>query len=547
MPEFSWAVDHEAIAARSEQTIPRMFFDVSERFGDSVALEAETCEWTYGELRTDVIRAINALQELGVKPGDHIGIWLPNGHDWIVSNLAILSLGAIAAPINTRLRVDEVQSILTKSKIVVLITQDVFLTNHYLDVLERIIAPTERTSREIHARRVPSLRIVVSTQGHRPWTVDYGEVCGRQSDHLVPEVLAGINAASPEETANIFWTSGSTGEPKGSMTNHRILGNIEAFCQILRLTPSDRCLVASPLFYVAGYYWCMLAPLQAGARMIALTTFSPTEILDAIEQHSATVLTGIATSHLRLLNDESFEARNLRSMRAMYSGGGALPEGAPPRFQRMMSLDIFVTIYGLTETGGIVTMTDPDASIEKAHLSIGAPLPGFEVRCVDLGTLRDVPVGERGEAWIATDYIHNGYFGISQDQPALVDGKWFRTGDLLSYDSTGLLHFEGRIKDIVKVGGENVAPKEVESVLRSLDGVLDVAVIGIDDEVRGEVVAAAVVRADETLTTESLRAQCREKLAPFKVPRVIRLVDTIPLTATGKPDVEAVREALMTP
>jgi acyl-CoA synthetase (AMP-forming)/AMP-acid ligase II len=468
--------------------------------------------WTYVELDERVRRFAAALLELEVEPGERVGL-LPNGAEWIVANLATLAIGAVCVPINARLRAREIDHVLRTSPIAVLVTTEAFLSNRYLDLLEELIAPAERGEGTVASAAYPSLRRVVAIDGAREWTVD-------------AETLLG--GADPDDAANVFWTSGSTGLPKGVVTSHRVLGNVWNVTEVLGVTAADRCLVPCPLFYVAGYYWCLLGPIMRGACAVVQRDLTPEETLELIEVERATTLIGVADAHRRLLGVARGSGRDTSSLRAGYVGGGKLSE-AEVGEMRDLGLDPLCCVYGMTETGGITTMTDRDASVTEIATTIGRPLPGFELRFVDPASGEDVPPDAPAELWVRSPFDLVGYEGAAPRDP----GEWFATGDLVERDADGLLIFAGRSKDVVKVGGENVTPTEVEEVLREHDGVAAVAVVGVPDPSRSEVTAAVLVLS-EGVDDGEIVAFCRARLAPFKVPRHLVRVEQLPHTATGK-------------
>ncbi len=529
--------DPRAAAATRGWTIPRMFARTVAKHAERPAVITDDECWSYRDLDHQVAKAANALYKLGIRAGDRIALWLPNSVDWIVTSLAIASVRAIIVPINIRLRPQEVEAVLTQAEVSTVITTEAFLTNRLLDLLESLIGPTTDYTTELHTPRFPHLRRVLTTAGHRNWSTNWPQLLSEADSERLPAVQAAIEAAHAAEPVTVFWTSGSTGLPKGSISSHAILGNVASFCSIMKIDEHDRCLISSPLFYVAGFYWCLLAPVHAGACMVPMSLFTAAETLDAIERHRATVLIGIAHWHRRLLEEPDLDQRRLDSLRAMYAGGGALPPKAIQTFLDLFRLSVFCTVYGLTEAGGIVSMSPAGDAVQQISDSIGYLLPSFELRCVDPTTGADVPAGQVGEAWLRGPYLHLGYVGQEQDGET-----WLRTGDLVSEDRDGRLHFRGRCKDIVKVGGENVTTDEIETVLRQHPAVVDCAVIGLPDARRGEVVGAAIVA--PSATPEAIRTYCRARLAPFKVPQAIVMLPALPLTPGGKPDRGAIRGAL---
>ncbi len=528
------------------ETIPELFARTCREHGESEAVVDGERRWTYAELAADVWRIASALLELGVEPGDRVGLWLPNGEDWIACNLAILQVRAICVPMNSRLRPREADHVLKGSAPRVLITTESFLSNSYLDMLEQLIEPGERYGRAIRSSQYPALRQVIAVEGSRPWTHDLETLLEGQPRTLGAQLEELAAAASVEDPANVFWTSGSTGAPKGAVVSHEALGNVASYSRILDCDGRDRFLIPCPLFYTAGYYWGMLAAILNGACMVPGRTFAPEETLELIERERATTLIGVASAHLRLLDCPDLERRSTESLRVAYSGGAQLPAATLWRLKEALGLDLLFNLYGMTETAGITTITRPDDGVEEAAASIGFAMPGFELRYVDPDSGADVEPGSAGELWVRGPYVLKTYYAATPEEieSSFAPGGWFRTGDLIRRDETGRHFFAGRIKDIVKVGGENVAAQEVEGVLREHEAVRDVSVLAVPDAERTEVVAAALV-AREPLDPAELSDYCRPRLAAFKVPRHFVQLPELPQTVTGKVARVELREIVM--
>jgi HIP---CoA ligase len=506
-------------------TISAMFAQACATHRDRVAIQTSDRTWTYAALKEEVHRMATAYARLGIAPRDRVGIWLPNSPEWIVSALALIQLRATIVPVNARLRAAEMGALMAACPMRAIITTDRFLTNHYLDALDDL-----RTASE------GPFPTVVALRGAREGCVDYGEIHAAASPRLSPEARAHAAGQDVDDLVSAFWTSGSTGDPKGVLTTHRVLENLHSYCERMGMVDTDRCLVSSPLFYIAGFNWCMLAPLLVGASIIPLSMFTAEEILDSIEEHRATVWVGVAHSHATVINHPSFTERELSSVRAVYAGGAALSLPDARRLVEATRLERFISVYGLTEAGGIATMTRPDDPLPTATSTIGFPLPSFEVRCVDPDTLRVVPADETGEIWLRTPYLSPGYLAANGTvTPLELEDGWFRTGDLGRMDADGRLTFVSRLKDIIKVNGENVSPAEVERVLMQHPAVQAACVVAIPDDARGEIVGAAVVPSDRDLADDDLLAFCRQRLAPFKVPRALLFLESLPTTSAGKP------------
>lgn len=524
-----------ALPPWSERTIPQMFENTVRQHPKRPAVVTNEREWTYEELAGEVQRAADALRQLNIGAGDRVGLWLPNSLEWIVSNLAIASVRAVCVPINIRLRAREVDHILRTSAPVALLTTESFLTNDLFAIAEALLESSALQSPRIRSARYPSLRTIVAVEGSRRWTTAYGDLLHGQDGRRSPQHDQSASATPVDEVVNVFWTSGSTGEPKGARTSHETLENVWNVSHVFGLSAEDRCLLACPLFYVAGYYWSMLAALTHGAAILPLQHFTPEEVFDAIETHRATTLFGVASWHLRLLQHSRFSNCDFSSVRVGYSGGAALPMHALERLYSRVGFERFFSVYGMTETSGITTITLPQDKLEAVAGTIGYPLPGFALKYVDPATGDAVLPGAIGELCVRGRLVMKGYEGLTKEQQEahVTRDGWFKTGDLVTRAADGRHRFRGRIKDVIKVGGENVNSAEIESVLRSHPAVSEAAVFGVPDDFRGEVVGA-VIATNCDLSEEGLRAYCRRELAPFKVPRYVLRLEALPITSTGK-------------
>ena len=333
------------------------------------------------------------------------------------------------------------------------------------------------------------------------------------------------------------YTSGTTGFPKGVMLSSRnIVNNGYWLAEGLGLTPDDRLCLCVPLFHCFGCVIGVLGAFTHGACLCAVESFDPLRVLETIERERCTTLYGVPTMFLAELEHPEFHRFDLTSLRTGVMAGALCPEPLMRKVIDRMHLPEMTIAYGLTETSPGVTQTPRDASIDERTQTVGRVLPEVEVRIVDPSTGEDVAPGERGELWARGYVVMKGYYNMpDQTAAAITPDGWLRSGDQASVDVEGRVRITGRIKDLIIRGGENIAPKEVEDVLRQHPAVLDVSVYGISSEFFGEEVAAAIrLHADRPADAQDLIAFCEARLARFKVPRHVRIVQTFPMTASGK-------------
>jgi acyl-CoA synthetase (AMP-forming)/AMP-acid ligase II len=538
---------------RTATTIPRMVLATCADRPTRTAVVDGTREASYDELRQEVTRLANALLALGVRRGDSVALWLPNYLEWVVCDLAIMAVGGVCVPVNTRLKADEIAYQLDQSQATVLITTTGFKTNDFTGILHGFGLHTAPGS--VHPQQradaLPALRHVISVRATVPWALSYDELIAAASPEIGAELADRLAAGRSTDPATLFWTSGSTGKPKAAETTHVVLENVAVYCEMLGYTGDDACLVSTPLFYTTANYWAMVSALMCGGTVVLTQSFDAAEVWQAVSRYGVTVMVGIPNAYIGFLAHESFRPEYLATVRLIWLGGATIP---PELMMRLLTLPgepgdeprrAVVQVYGMTETGGITTMTTLHDSPTDAANSIGFALPNFELRLVSPDTGRDVPDGAPGELWLRGPYVLPRYRNITEEQRATAFHEdWFRTGDLIRRGQDGRYSFAGRTKDIIKVSGENVSAREVELVLYDHPAVGEVAVVGVPDPVRHEAVIA-FVQASAEVTAAELIEFCRTRVARFKVPREIVFIEDLPKTPTGKIQKPVLRESYL--
>lgn len=491
--------------------------------------------WTFRALEDEVRLVARGLVAHGVQPGDRVAVWATNVPEWIVLQFALAKIGAILVTVNTALRGHEIEYLLRQSETSTLITIAGFRSVNYLAELRAIGAMGPD---HIRRERLPHLQRVVFVGTDCP-----GDLIPYQNLHAaatdVPEAALDAleSAIAVDDVINMQFTSGTTGFPKGVMLSSRnILNNGYWLGEGLGFTPDDRLCLCVPLFHCFGCVIGVLGAYTHGACLCAVEWFDPRRVLETIERERCTALYGVPTMFLAELEVPDFERFDLSSLRTGIMAGALCPEPLMRKVIDKMHLPEMTIAYGLTETSPGLTQTPRDASLEERTQTVGRVLPETEVRIVDPATGDDVAPGERGELWARGYMVMRGYYKMpEQTAAAITPDGWLRSGDQASVDAHGKVRITGRIKDVIIRGGENVAPKEIEDVLRMHDAVLDVSVYGISCGFFGEQVAAAVrVRPGATIDALEVMEFCEKRLARFKVPRHVRFVESFPMTASGK-------------
>ena len=489
----------------------------------------------YAEFRAEVRRFARGLHVFGVRRGDKVAILMGNRPEWLVANFAIYALGAVMVSLNTWATRRELAWMLDHSETSVLVTVDRFLGQDYTEALLEIVA----------AEGLPGLRHVVrlAPDGRElPGGVSWESVM--LAGEAVPESVVdeAEAAVEPPDVACILYTSGSTSTPKGVQLQHyALIENMWGVGERQRLRPGDRLWLAVSLFWGLGCENALFALMTHAGTIVLQERFEAGEAIDLIEREGCTVVYATPNMVRAIADHPAFRPDRLASLRT------GVTIGTPEQVRLLAELGAHevCNVYGLTETYANCTVTDAHDPIEVRTASVGRPLPGFELAIEDPETRRPLPPGDVGEIKVR-GYVTCGYYRAEdKNREAFDDEGWFLTGDLGYLDESGRLHFRGRLKEMIKTGGINVAPVEVEEVLMSHPGVEQAFVVGLPDAERDEIVVAVVVpRGSAGVPREppgavdeaTLRTHCAGALAAYKRPRRYRLVAAaeLPLTSTGK-------------
>lgn len=529
------------------KTFARLPDEAAAKFGDREALTFKDRRYSFRQLAGEIRRVAKGLIDLGVEPGDKVAIWLTNCPEWIVAMFAVARIGAIHVPVNTRFRTDDVRYVLEQSNTSTLITHDVSGPVDYLAMVRELVAGGEWTSPVIRSDRLPDLRRVIVKSDHaHPGTCRWRDLPERGSRVTDAALEARAAAVKSDDTVFIMYTSGTTGFPKGVMRTHvSMIDNHRDRLRRLQMTERDVFINYLPLFHIFGYVDGPLGSMLAGYRQVLTESFDPDETLDLVARERGTQMHGFETHARDLCNAQEARPRDIGSLRTgIFAVGAANATATAYRARKVLAPMRPLTAYGITEIGANVSMSDLDASDEQACETSGRPCEGFELRVVDPDTGRDQPIDVPGEIVVKTPFIMQGYYRKPEETAKAFDaGGWFHTGDMGVLRADGYLRYVGRDKDMLKVGGENVDPLEVEHHLLACPGVQHVAVVGYPDRRLTEVGVAFVVRApDARVETEDIIGACRGRIASFKIPRHVVFVDSLPMTASGKVQKVKLRE-----
>ena len=504
----------------------------AERFADREAVVFKGERVTYAQLKRRADDFARGLLGLGLGPGDHIVLWMPNSIEWNVANLGIAKIGGVTVTCNSRYKAIEVEYVLRQSDARALVMVERFEPAgiDYLAILRELCPGGDRS-------RFPALRHVIVLGAAKPAGAagfDEVERAGRGGS------LATLDAITidPDDPVEMLYTSGTTGEPKGCLLSH---GNMYFKCRVYTelhgWTSADRYLVPVPYFHIFGSMGGIAANCLVGSTQVLMDVFDPLEAMRLIEAERVTIFSGVPTMFITILGHPAFGRHDLRSLRTGSIGAAPVPVEIMRKIidpERGLGMDALV-VYGLTEATGGTHWTRPGDPIDKRVATVGVRTSEIEDRVVDPQTGRELPPGEEGELCVKGPTLMLGYYNKPEATAEKVRDGWLHTGDMAMKDADGYVRITGRLTDMIIVGGFNTYPAEIENFFLKHPQVLDVSIVGVPDPVMGEAVMAFVIpREGTTLQPEDIVAFARGKIANFKVPKYVEIVERFPLTGSGK-------------
>ena len=540
----------------SPQTLCALLDESAKRHGDRLAVIDGTLRMSYAELAAQVRTMARALMAAGVERGDRVAVWLPNTAHWLVAALGAHSAGASLVPMNTRYTGYEAFDVLQRTGAKVLFLPDRFLGVDYLAALGQAAAarpergqPLASTSAGGHVEGLDQLTLMVQVPvdggGRRPGSgehrptahgaVSWGQLlttASQTSERSAQDRAAQVRA---DDVADIIFTSGTTGVPKGAMSTHRqTIAVASAWAERAEVTDRDVYLIIAPFFHTFGYKAGWVVALLRGAAIVPQLTFDIERVVGQIERERVTILPGPPTIFQELLAHPQRHEHDLSSLRLVVTGAAIVPVALIERMWRELAIETILTAYGLTEAV-VVTMCRRGDDAETISGTSGCAAADFEIRIVGADS-KELEPGDDGEIQLRGPNVMVGYLDDpAATRAAIEPDGWLHTGDVGHLDKRGYLTITDRLKDMFTVGGFNVYPAEVENVIMRLSSVADCAVVGRPDERLGEVSMAYVVAGPgQSLTGQDVITHCRERLANFKVPREVVFVSKLPRNAGGK-------------
>ncbi|MBE7636148.1 AMP-binding protein [Sneathiella sp. P13V-1] len=534
------------------QTIPEMLAETVAKFGDrEAAVFAETGRrLTYREFAEEIDALASGLVALGLQKGDRIGIWSPNRLEWLLTQFATARIGLILVTINPAYRLSELEYALNKVECKAVVIANEFKTSNYVQMI-RDLAPEIDGSEpgSLNAARLPHLKTVIKAGGApESGFLDFEEVIKKGAPVDVA-ALDNITATlDPQDAVNIQFTSGTTGSPKGAtLTHFNIVNNAHFVTRTLNLTEEDRLTIPVPLYHCFGMVMGTLGCVTKGAAMIFPgEAFEPLQTLETVSKEGATVLYGVPTMFVAMLEHPEFGRMKLDTLRSGIMAGALCPIEIMKKVIAEMHMSEVTIAYGMTETSPVSFQSHVDETLDRRVSTVGRIHPHVEVKVVDeAGEI--VPVGQQGEICTRGYSVMQGYWNDDEKTAdALGDGGWMHTGDLGIIDEDGYCRISGRVKDMIIRGGENIYPKEIEDFLYTNPKVQEVQIFGVPSDKFGEEVACWIVPvAGAEITEEEIKDFCKGQIAHYKIPRYVRSKSELPMTVTGKPQKFVMRDEMV--
>jgi len=525
------------------KTIGMALDEAARQYGDRVATVFHNGAVTYNQLKQTADLIACGFLKLGIGKGDKIAIWMAGYSEWALVYFALMRIGAIIVPVNTRYRPEEIEYVLNKSRASLLVLKEE-PNKDYLSLLRELCPRAGEAADALPNEKLPYLRrIVVSSPRSSAGWLSFDELKALGAEVPESTLRQAVEKVRANDIAMIQFTSGTTAMPKGAMLFHvAMLRGAQCGCQALKLTAADRFFSPQPFFHVGGSIQVMLTPIISGCTMIVQPYFDAGEALELMERHRCNVLMGHQPHYIEYLNHPDLKQRKLVLEKGMIFASAEVNQ----RVYEEMGIKKLISPYGLTEThigGTACAMDDP---LELRMTTVGRPMPGVEIGIRQPEGKHFLPAGEPGEICFKGWCITKGYFDDPEKTAEAIDEDgWFRTGDVGVIGNDGCVRLIGRIKDMIRVGGENVAAADVEAALLRHDAVKQAVAVGMADDRLAEVVAVFVeLKPGQRVTEAEIVDYCRRHLASFKVPRRVQFVDDWPMTGAGKIQRYVLKESL---
>jgi fatty-acyl-CoA synthase len=495
--------------------------------------------FSYAGFNQRVDNMAKALLEIGMKPGDKLGVWANNVPDWLTFMFATAKIGVVLVTINTNYRLHELEYLLKNSDIKSLCLVNGFRDSDYVNMVYELIPELRECERgNLKSEKFPLLEnlIFIGPEKHRGmYSSAELLLLGSQLDN--DELNKAKSEVSCQDVVNMQYTSGTTGFPKGVMlTHHNIVNNGYTTGNCMNFTEEDRLCVCVPLFHCFGCVLAVCAVVSHGASMVMVESFDPLLVLASVQKEKCTALYGVPTMFIAELNHPMFDMFDLSSLRTGIMAGALCPVETMNQVMNQMFMKEIIIVYGLTESSPGMTATTTTDPPELRATTVGKAMPNVEVSVKDPETGKELPRGEQGELCCKGYNVMKGYYKNEEATLKAIDTEgWLHSGDLGVMDENGYVRVTGRIKDMIIRGGENIYPREIENFLFQMPEIQNIEVAGVPDEKYGEQVGAFIILKDgANITVDDVRDFCRGKISRHKIPKYVFFLKEYPMTASGK-------------
>ena len=532
-------------------TVDDVLREAGVRGPDRPALIApfQRARYSFGQLNTEVESVAAGLIELGLAPGDRLGLWAPNCAEWVITMFAAARAGLILVNINPAYRSSELEVVLRTCECRALIFADVIKSSNYAQMLSEMI-PELATAEpgQLSSAKFPSLQVLIQL-GNRAsiGSISFADLRRTSSASATQRLMSIRQVIQPDDPFNIQFTSGTSGAPKGvTLTHFSLVNNARFVAERMSLTAADRLCIPVPMYHCFGMVLGVLAAMSHDAASIfPAALFDPLSVLQAVAAERCTALHGVPTMFIAELSHPRFAEFDLRALRTGIMAGAPCPISTMRQVVEQMHMTDVTICYGMTETSPVSFQTTPGDSLERRVGTVGTIHPHVEAKVVDSDG-RAVARGVPGELLTRGYSVMQGYWNDLERTSEVVDSAgWMHTGDIATIDEDGYCRIVGRSKDMIIRGGENISPREIEEFLYQHPGVRDVAVVGVPDDRYGEAVCACIIlRPGVNCDEDEILDFCRDKIAHYKIPRHVRFVSDFPLTVTGKVQKYLIRQRL---
>jgi fatty-acyl-CoA synthase len=504
--------------------------------------------WTYREYRERANAVAKGLLALGLKKGEHIAIWAVNFPEWLLLEMAAAKVGLVLATVNPTYRASELEYVLRQGDITALFFQAKVRDHDCVATVRERVTPGDGPG-AVQSATLPKLRyaflIGPPPAADSPWQpTPFRELIALGASISDEALRARQAEVKPGDPAQLQYTSGTTGFPKGALlTHHSILNNGAVVAHRLGTGPETRFCTAMPLFHTGGCVLGVLSALYGACALMPLLAFDPVKALDTLANERCTRFGGVPTMLIAMLQHPHSKEVDLSHLRQVFSGGSPVPVVLMEQVKQQWGADVGI-VFGQTEASPTITQTLNNDTFELKSATVGKPLPHTDVKIIHPQTGEVVPCGERGELCCRGYLVMAGYYNMPEKTAEAIDTDgWLHTGDLATMSKDGYVNIVGRLKDMVIRGGENLFPTEIEEFLMRHPKIADAQVLGVPDAFFGEELLAVVMpKAGETLTEQELRAFCTGQISHQKIPRYFKFVDSYPMTASGKVQKFVLRE-----